>query len=97
MHKNRQLFAFRLRLQVQIVLGRVSAYVSGGYAPKKCCWPETRDAFFPDDDTIANVKPTAETTTATIPLFKFAEEEEDEEEEEEVLASSAESNKGALS
>jgi hypothetical protein len=54
--------------------------------------------FFPDDDAIANVKPTAETTTATIPFFKFAEEEEeeDEEEEEEVLASSAESNKGAL-
>jgi hypothetical protein len=74
------------------------AYVSGGYAPKKCCWPETRDAFFPDDDAkIANVKPTAETTTATIPFFKFAEEEEDEEEEEVVLASSAESNKGALS
>jgi hypothetical protein len=75
------------------------AYVSGGYAPKKWCWPETRDAFFPDDDAIANVKPTAETTTATIPFFKFAEEEEeeDEEEEEEVLASSAESNKGALS
>jgi len=74
------------------------AYVSGGYAPKKCCWPETRDAFVPDDngDAIANVKPTAETTTATIPFFKFAEEDE-EEEEEEVLASSAESNKGALS
>lgn len=54
--------------------------------------------FFPDDDAkIANVKPTAETTTATIPFFKFAEEEEDEEEEEVVLASSAESNKGALS
>ena len=32
----------------------------------------------------SNVKPTAETTTATIPFFKFAEEEEEEEEEEEV-------------
>ena len=62
---------------------------SGVGQKPRCC--------FPDDDAIANVKPTAETTTATIPLFKFAEEEEDEEEEEEVLASSAESNKGALS